>query len=444
MREMALFPDSGAQDGITEYLAKVGEVLGNKRRQASFAVYARGLLGDGERKSAEPIAARACADPARVAAHHQRLTYFLSESGWSDAPVRRFAARHALAAMTKRERVSVWIVAETAFPKQGTHSVGVQRQSTPGAGKSVNCQIGINLSVVTRSEQVPIDFELYLPKCWADDRVRRSKVHIPDEIGFQTRPELAMRMIRRALADEVPEGVVLVDSAYGDSSAFRRQLRENGLDYAAGVQASTTVWRVGESGQKVGEPVSVAELAQIEKPHFHRVGCSGAGEVTSQSRFASCRVRPVDSVPGGVDDEELWLLMEMTPAQSAPCRFWLLTLPRHATKEQMVHLVEERRRTGRVHEDLKLRLGLDHFEGRTFRGWHHHVTVALACFAFLVAERARRNFFRPRTEADARAAAGAVRTSLPPPPSISDRLATGHFLPPRDLVARSSGVSKAR
>jgi SRSO17 transposase len=391
MGEMTSIVGSSAEYRMAECLMKVGDVLGNKRRRASFAIYAMGLMGDGERKSAEPIAARACADPTLVDAYHQRLTYFLSESEWSDAPVRRFAARYALEEVTKWERVSSWIIDSTAFPKQGTHSVGVQRQSTDTGGKSANCQIGISLTVAARSEHLPIDFELYLPHCWSDDPVRRTEAHIPDEVGFQTRPELAMQMIRRALADEVPVGVVLADSAYGDSSAFRRELREHGLDYAVGVHATTTVWRVDESGERHGQPLSVGNLGHAMKAQFRKVswreGCKGK----TWSWFASCRVRPVNCVAGGADDEEVWLLMEMPPVETAPCKFWLVTLPKRATREQLVHLVKERCRTEQVYEDLKGELGLDHFEGRTYRGWHHHVTVALVCFAFMVAERVRRS-----------------------------------------------------
>ena len=391
MFDLTLFAEDSSDDRMAEYLSKVGEVLGNKRRHASFAIYAMGLMGEGGRKSAEPIAARACIDPALVDAYHQRLTYFLSESEWSDAPVRRFAARYALKEITKRDRVSTWIIDETAFPKQGTHSVGVKRQCTGTGGKLANCQIGVGLSVASRSEHVPIDFELYLPKCWSDDPFRRIEANIPDEVGFQTRPELAMQMIRRALLHEVPEGVVLADSMYGDCSAFRRELRERGLDYAVGVHAPTTVWRVDRSGEKYGKSLSVEEVGHAMKAQFRKVSWHGCAKDSMGSRFASCRVRTVDCAPGGADDEELWLLLEMPPGEVSPCKFWLVTLPRRTTKEQLVSVVKERMRTLKVYKDLKGQLGLDHFEGRTYRGWHHHVTVALVCFAFIVAERLRRS-----------------------------------------------------
>lgn len=441
LKETPSIASSSAEHRRAEYLKNVGDVLGNKRRRASFAIYATGLMGDGERKSAEPIAARACADPALVDAYHQRLTYFLSESEWSDAPVRRFAARYALKKMTKHEQVSTWIIGETGFLKQGTHSVGVQRQHTGTVGKVANCQIAVSLSVATWSQHLPIDFELYLPRCWSDDPARRAEAHIPDEVGFRTRPELAMQMIRRALANDVPMGVVLADPAYGDSSAFRRELRERGLNFAAGVQAPTAVWRVDESGERHGQPMSVEEVGHAMKAQFEKVGWWEDGTGQLWSRFASCRVRPANCVEGGADDEEVWLLMEMSPGETGPCRFWLATLPGYATTEQLVHLVKEGYRTEQGYADLKGELGLDHFEGRTYRGWHHHVTVALACFAFIVAERARGSSLGRRPEDDGHLLAGATR---PPFLPLLDQ-PTAVILPPQwDAEAQGSASQKTQ
>ncbi|WP_395854274.1 IS701 family transposase [Cystobacter fuscus] len=193
-----------------------------------------GLLGDGERKSIEPIAARACPDPKKTDAMHQRLLHFAVDSRWSDREVRREAARYALDAMTQREPVEAWIVDDTGFLKQGKHSVGVQRQYTGSAGKITNCQIGVSLSVATRTEHVPLDFELYLPESWANDTARRQEARIPEDIPFKTKPQLAVQMIGRAVTDGVPKGVVLADSAYGSSGEFRAQVRSLGLHYAVG------------------------------------------------------------------------------------------------------------------------------------------------------------------------------------------------------------------
>ncbi|HEY0840182.1 MAG TPA: transposase, partial [Vulgatibacter sp.] len=167
-----VFLDSAGQERLERYFDSIGIALGNDFRRGSFATYAMGLLGDGERKSVEPIAARACPDPARVDAVHQRLLHF-TNANWSDAEVRRVAGSYALAAMTEREPVVAWILDDTGFLQQGKHSVGVQRQYTGSAGKITNCQIGVSLAIATETEQLPIDFELYLPESWLDDPKRR-------------------------------------------------------------------------------------------------------------------------------------------------------------------------------------------------------------------------------------------------------------------------------
>ena len=200
---MASFMDAGAEVRLNRYFERIGAVLGYKKRRESFAIYALGLFGDGERKSIEPIAARACADPQGTDAAHQRLLHFATDSPWSDRGVRREAARYALDAMTEREPVEAWIVDDTGFIKQGSHSVGVQRQYTGSAGKITNCQLGVSLSVTTRTEHLPIDFELYLPHCWADDPKRRVEARIPEDLLFKTKPSLALDMIRRACASGV-------------------------------------------------------------------------------------------------------------------------------------------------------------------------------------------------------------------------------------------------
>jgi SRSO17 transposase len=163
-------------------------VLGEESRRGSFALYALGLLGDRERKSVEPLAARACPAPKRVDAMHQRLLHSAVDSKWSDRQVRRVAAHYALEAMTGRKPVEVWIVDDTGFLKQGKHRVGVQRQYTGSAGKVANCQIGVGLRVATRTEDLPLDFELYLPECWAHDEARRREARIPAEVLFKTKP----------------------------------------------------------------------------------------------------------------------------------------------------------------------------------------------------------------------------------------------------------------
>jgi SRSO17 transposase len=438
--------DSGTEKRMAEYLEGVAGILGNKRRKESFAMYAMGLMGDGERKSAEPIAARACGDPELADACHQRLTHFLCDSIWSDAEVRRFCTRYALEEMTKRETVQAWIIDDTGFLKQGSHSVGVQRQYTGSAGKVTNCQVGASLSITTRSDHVPVDFELYLPESWANDPARRREAHIPKEVTFKKKPRLAIEMIRRAIKDGLPRGVVLADSAYGDSSTFRRELRELELDYAVAVHSPTTVCRLTASGKRRGDPMSVMDVGH-HTLRFRKVTWREGTKGKMSSWFASCRVRVVKHKAGGADDEEVWLLMEKPYGEVAPTTFWLATLPRKTSAKRLVRLVKERYRTERVYEDLKGELGLDHFEGRTFRGWHHHVSAVLCCFAFIVAEKARRfPSQEPTTRTTAAKKTAKRRRSVPrrdqsattPTPSSPHGSPSRGLSPPGSLAAHAA------
>ena len=377
---------------LEEFLEQIGDVLGNKKRRASFATYALGLLGDGERKSVEPIAARACGSAEEVEHIHQRLLHFLTDSQWSDHAVRRLAAAYAISVMTAREQLEAWIVDDTGFLKQGKHSVGVQRQYTGSAGKITNCQIGVSLSVATHTEHLPIDFELYLPKSWVENPERRQEARIPDDVVFKTKPELALDMIRRAAADGVPRGVVLGDAGYGSSSDFRLELRRLGLHYSLAVNPGATVFEVDDVVNRGGAAISVKELAlklkargKLER-HTWRMGTKG--ELAAS--FAMRRVFPCREQSREPDEREaVWLLVEWRDGEEAPANCFFASLPDDTRLEELVRLTMQRWRTERAYEDLKGELGLDHFEGRRFPGWHHHVSVALCCFSFVVAERHR-------------------------------------------------------
>jgi len=381
-----------AAERLREYFNLIGGVLGNSSRRESFALYAMGLLGEGERKSVEPIAARACADPKRIDAMHQRLLHFMTDSKWSDRDVRREAARYLVSELGKRMPISVWIIDDTGFLKQGDHSVGVQRQYTGSAGKITNCQIGVSLSVATPIDHAPIDFELYLPEIWANDPKRRKEARIPDEVQFKTKPELALDMIRRAVVDGIPLGVILADSAYGTSSAFRDGVRSLGLHYAVGVNPQTTVDLLDSIGRPRGKPVSVRELAlQIhERGGFRRCTWRKGTKKDLAASFALRRVVTANDGASPPDEREpLWLIIEWREGESEPANYFLSSLPESTNKRNLIRTVMQRWRTERVYEDLKGELGLDHFEGRRFPGWHHHISVALCCYAFIVAERSR-------------------------------------------------------
>ena len=382
-----LEPD--AQHRLDEYLAEIGEVLGHKKRRASFALYFLGLLVESDRKSMEPLAARLCPEPAEVSAVHQQLQHFVTDSAWNDRAVRRVAARHAIAAMSEHEPVRLWIIDDTGFLKQGKHSVGVQRQYTGTAGKVTNCQVGVSLSVATSSAHAPIDFELYLPESWAKDPTRRNEAKIPAEVVFKTKPQLAIDMIVRALEDDLPGEVVLADADYGDRPFFRDTVRAVGLDYAVGVRRTTRVRLVDKRGRLYGQERSVHGLATDLSPSaFQRIAWREGTAGWLSSRFALRRVKEMHGEDDDVRERESeWLIIEWPDGEPEPTKYSLSTLPQRMSKTQLVRLLKERYRTERAYQELKGELGLDHFEGRRFRGWHHHVSVALCCYAFVVAER---------------------------------------------------------
>lgn len=390
--------DSAAATRLEQFFGGVGALLGNASRRASFATYAMGLLSEGERKSVEPMAARACVDPARADAEHQRLLHFVGCADWDDHAVRRHAAGYALGAMTSGEKVQSWILDDTGFLKQGRHSVGVQRQYTGSAGKVTNCQLGVSLTVATPSEHLPIDFELYLPRSWTEDSARRLEARIPDDILFKTKPELGLGMLRRALDDGVSPGVVLADSAYGTSSDFRHQVRKLGLHFSLAVNPETTVFEVGEVVNRGGAAISARALALKlkAKGKFRRCTWREGSRGELSARFAMRRVFPCKDLSLDSDDREaLWLLIEWRDGEDEPANYFLSSLPKTTRKRELVRITMQRWRTERAYEDLKGELGLDHYEGRRFPGWHHHISVVLCCYAFIVAERVRH--FPPST-----------------------------------------------
>jgi SRSO17 transposase len=373
---------------LEEFFGKIGSVLGRQERRESFALYAMGLLGDGDRKSVEPIAARLCGDPSTSDACHQRLLHFLTNSPWPDRDVRLLAARHGIDAMSAVEPVCAWSVDDTGFLKQGDHSVGVQRQYTGSAGKVTSCQTAVSLTVSTFSHHLPTDMELYIPKKWANDDSRRAEARIPDEVVFRTKPELAMDMIDRALADKIPQGIVLGDAGYGDVVSFRQGLRQRKLDYAVGVSSTTMVRRLDKLGRCHGRKLTVRALAN--KLEVRRVTWRDGRKHRLTNRFSFARVVPAYDNPDVEMSvrEDVWLIVEH-PDDDTRVKYYLCTLPPKTAKRTVVRLLKERYRTEQVYREFKTQLGLDHYEGRRYPGWHHHVSVALCCFAFLVAEQAQ-------------------------------------------------------
>jgi SRSO17 transposase len=369
------------------FFGRLARHLKDVRKRESFALYFHGILADGERKSVEPIAARTVGEPVDVNNMHSKLLYFLGNSRWDDRAVRLEAARYAIEAMERNEPVTTWIVDDTGFMKQGKHSVGVQRQYTGTVGKVANCQVGVSLAAATDSEQVCVDFELYLPESWANDPARRAEARVPEDVTFKTKIELALDMIARAALADVPGKIILADTAYGNSSEFRHSIWSMGFDFAVAVQSQLRVVHIDHKERVLGQPNAVGVMAEWLK--FRRVTWRDGTKAKLSSRFAFARVKTVTD--DGIDMSErpqLWLVAEWPDEDSRPSKFVLTTLPRSMSKKEIVNILKKRWRTERMYEDLKGELGLDHFEGRSFPGWHHHVSVVLCCYAFTVAERA--------------------------------------------------------
>lgn len=384
--------DGAARQRLDDYLGRVCGGLRDMRRRASFGMYALGLLSEGERKSVEPIAARVSGDPKLTRAMHDKLLHFLGEAVWDDHAVRWEGARLGIEALERHEPVTAWVIDDTGFEKQGEHSVGVQRQYTGSAGKITNCQIGVSLTVANSHGHLPIDFELYLPEIWTMDPKRRKEAKIPAELKFQTKIELALQMIERAANNNVPGNIVLADGDYGKAPIFRETVRLHGLDYGVGIHSTTSVWCADARDQRVGGAMTVSELGRrlMQGSYRHIRWREGTNDWLS-SRF--CLRRVVVNQEDGDEPKQrhpVWLLIEWPEGEQVPTKFLLTTLPRRMGIKQIVRVVRERWRTEQTYSELKGELGLDHFEGRSFRGWHHHVSVVLCCYAFVVAERTRR------------------------------------------------------
>jgi len=384
---MAYILNGAGQRRLDEFFSGIGSILRRADRKESFALYACGLFGDSERKSIEPIAARVCGKPERCRAVHDKLLHFIGVSPWSDRDIRRFAADYALLELAKREPIEDWIIDDTGFPKQGTKSPGVQRQYSGTLGKTGNCQLAVSVTVATRTMHLPIDMDLYLPESWAEDRKRCRAAHIPDEVEYRAKWRIALDLIERNVNAGVPIGLLLGDSAYGDVGEFRDGIRALGFEYALDVKKHTRVVIVCDDGSE-SDPLSLETAAAVIGERSYRKLTWREGSRRSMSAaFATLRVRVVTNKD--TRGEEHWLVIEKPKRRKPVEHYVLTTLPKTAARKEIVRRIKQRWRIERTYEDLKGELGLDHFEGRTYNGWQHHVSCVLACYAFLVAERAR-------------------------------------------------------
>jgi SRSO17 transposase len=379
-----------AQPLFDAFFTQLGALLGRPEPRASFARYASGLLSPVERKSVEPIAAWLCpGDPSKAEKMQGTVLKFLTRSRWDDAAVRFFATDFALEELTRTESLEAYVLDDTGFLKQGEHSVGVQRQYTGSAGKIANCQVAVSLTVTTPSAHLPLDMSLYLPESWTSDEARCAKARVPLELRFRTKHDIALEMLAAALLHGRPALPVLADAGYGNSSGFRGQLTRMGLTYAVGVSATTTV-RVVDGTGALGPILSAKQVAeQLPRQAWRKVTWLEGTKSSLASRFTLLDVEV--AAPDAFEPPRQQLLIEWPKGDKEPAHYTLVTIARGRSVKQLVRLVKSRWRTERVYEDLKGELGLDHYEGRSWVGWNHHVSVVLACSA-LVAVSQRRAF----------------------------------------------------
>src|SRR6266576_210193 len=390
---------------LATYLDRLSQVAGHADRIVPMQNYTKGLFLPIERKSVEPMAARLA--PANVRQMHQSRHHIVAEAAWSDAALLREIRRQVLPAMTRKHPLTAWIVDDTGFPKKGTHSVGVTRQYCGQLGKQENCRVAVSLSLATERASLPVAYQLYLPEIWAQERARRNLAGVPEEIRFQTKPEIALQQIRGLVEEDVPRAPVLADAAYGNDNGFRDELQQLRLEYAVGVQSSTSVWPPGlaplpsKTRGLMGrppkllrrderhQPLAVKELALCLSPSdLRRVSWREGTRGTMHSRFAALRVRVAHrDYERSQPREEQWLLIEWPKAEKEPTKYWLSNLPASISVRKLVATAKLRWRIERDYEELKQELGLGHFEGRNWRGFHHHASLCIAAYGFLVVER---------------------------------------------------------
>jgi SRSO17 transposase len=389
--------DLGSEARFVAYVEALASVIGHADRTGPLRDYCTGLILPGERKSVEPMAARTA--PARVSAQHQSLLHFVGAGPWSDEKVLAKVSELVLPAIEKHGPIEAWIIDDTGFPKQGRHSVGVQPQYCGQLGKEANCQVAVSLSIANHFASLPVAYRLYLPKDWAEDRARREKAGVPVDIRFKSKPQIALELIQRAYEAGLPRGVLLMDLDYGRDSRLRTGITALGLAYVAAIQPKVLVWPPGAGPRRRGKPlnntgrrdepdlISAKEMAlALPKGAWRTIRWREGSAGWLSSRFARVRVGHNRAIPELLSEE--WLLIEWPEGETAPTKYWLSTLPADISFLRLVDIAKLRWRIERDYQELKQEIGLGHYEGRGWRGFHHHATLCIATYGFLIAERA--------------------------------------------------------
>ena len=392
------FTDPTLRQRFVDYVTAVLPDFGRKDRQPQAEAYVRGLLLEGERKSIEPMAKRL------PDGNVQALQHFIGKSPWPYEPVRRRLA----SVLVPEMGPGLWIVDETGFPKQGKHSVGVARQYSGTLGKVANCQVAVSLHHATAGASLPVDWALYLPEEWTKDADRCAAAGVPVSVHHEPKWRLALDLIDRARTWGLADQRVVADAGYGTIAEFREELQARQLAYAVGVESGTGVWtrqpryrrrpdrgrgrpptRWDYGGRR---PRSVGEVARaLPATAYHTVTWREGSKGKLTSRFARLRVWPSHGYHEGTPPAcEQWLLIEWPTKAEEPTKYWLITGPRRNSMVQLIRWAKARWRIEQDYAQLKDELGLDHFEGRRWLGWHHHVTMTTMAYGFLIREQLRR------------------------------------------------------
>lgn len=379
------------------FVKAMTEGLGRSERREALGHYMTGLLLEGERKSIAPMAER-LSEVGGAEAMRQRMQQAVVIAKWSEAELFRRIAEEL---NTKLPELEAFVIDDTGFPKKGEHSVGVARQYSGTLGRTDNCQVATSLHLAGEHGSGCIGMRLYLSEDWAGDVTRRKKAGVPEDVAFQKKGELALAMLDAAIGWGLPQKMVLTDAGYGDSGDFRRGLASRGLHYLVAVTGTANVWGPGTAPslpeyKGVGRrptrlhdedarPVPTEQLVEIAQ--FRRVTWREGARGRQSARFAVLRVRPARQKARAAEPEQ-WLLIEETNQPKRPYKFYLSNLPADTSTKELVRLAKLRWRIERDYQELKGELGLDHFEGRTWLGFHHHVALCAAAHAFLAIRRA--------------------------------------------------------
>lgn len=394
------------------YLAYLSQGLGHADRHAGLRGCCTGLmLSLPHPQGVVPVAARP--GPLHASAGMQSLHHFVACSEWSDTAVMARVRDWVLPAL-RFDGGGCWWVGDTVVPKKGRHSVGVSRQNCGQPGRQNNCQVAVSLSLACAQGSLPMAYQLYLPQDWADDAARRKAAGVPEDVVYATRPALALAQIRQAVGSAVPQGVVLADAAYGSDAAFRAGITALGLPYAVGVGPDAAVWVPASEHARFAGGQSAAALCQellqgpiavkaialgLKAQEWRTVSWRPQGGAELASRWAALRVHPVSRHGLGVPPwAQEWLLIDWPEGAAEPAQYIFATAAADATLQELARLVQMRWRTERDGQALQQDFGLGHYEGRGWRGFHHHATLRIAVYGFLLAQRLKAGCARGAAE----------------------------------------------